>query len=114
MQHIGPEPHFFERAGTEILDHHFAARRQIEQQIAAAAIAQAQRDALLIAGIELPMNADALGLPGAQRVALYRVLDLHDLGAEIGELRRYRIAGNEARQVDDPDAVERTGSVGFE
>src|SRR5205823_2283268 len=82
--------------------------------IAATAIAQAQRDALLVAGVELPMDADALALPGAQRVALRRVFDLQDLGAEIGELRRDRVAGNQPRQVDDPDAVERTGDVGFE
>ena len=60
------------------------------------------------------MDADALGLPGAQRVALLRVLDLQDLGAEIGELRGYRVAGDEPRQVDDPHPVERTGGIGLE
>ena len=56
------------------------------------------------------MDADPVALPGAQRVALLRVLDLDDLGAEIGELRGHRVAGDQPRQVDDPDAVERTGA----
>src|SRR5437899_2821915 len=60
------------------------------------------------------MNTDAPGLPGAQRVALDRVLDLDHLGAEIGELRRHGIAGDEPRQIDDPDAVERTDGIGLE
>ena len=59
------------------------------------------------------MDADAARLPGAQRVALAGVLDLDDLGTEIGKLRRDRIAGHETRHVDDPDAVERTGGIGF-
>src|SRR5207248_11366469 len=67
----------------------------------------------LFRSIELPVNADAFCLPGAQRVALLRVLDLQDLGAEIGELRGYRVAGDEPRQVDDTDTVERAGGVRF-
>jgi len=83
---LGPKSHLFERAGAEIVDQHLAARDQIEQQVAAAPVAQPQRDALLVAGIELPMDANAVRLPGAQRIALHRIFDLHDLGAEIGEL----------------------------
>ena len=114
VQHVRAEPHFFERAGTEILDQHLARRGEIEQQIAAARLAQAQRDALLVARIELPVDADPAALPGAQRIALYRVLDLDDLRPEIGELRGHRVAGDEPRQIDDPDAVERTVGGGIE
>src|SRR5262249_54211926 len=39
------------------------------------------------------------------------VLDLQDLGAKIGELRGDRVTGNQPRQVDDPDTVERAGGV---
>src|SRR6266566_2318063 len=55
------------------------------------------------------MHADAVRLPGAQRVAALRVLEFHDLGPEIGKLEADHIAGNEARHVDDPHTVERTG-----
>jgi hypothetical protein len=55
------------------------------------------------------MHADAVGLPGAQRVAAFRVLDLQHLRAEIGELETDHVAGNEPRHVDHAHAVERTG-----
>jgi hypothetical protein len=60
------------------------------------------------------MDADAVGLPGAQRVALLRVLDLDHLGAEIGELQADHIARDEPRHVDDPHPVERTRCAGLE
>ncbi len=53
MQDLRSEPDFFEGARAEILDQHLARRREIEQQVAAALIAQRQRDTLLVAGIEL-------------------------------------------------------------
>jgi hypothetical protein len=57
------------------------------------------------------MDADALGLPGAQRVALLRVLDLNHLGAEIAELEADHIARYEPRHLDYPHPVERPGCV---
>ena len=96
MQNFRPEADLLERARAEILDQHLARRRQIEQQFAPFCLAQRQRDALLVAGVELPMDADAVGLPGAQRIALLGVLDLQHLGAEIGELRGHRIAGDQS------------------
>ena len=60
------------------------------------------------------MDADAVGLPGAQRVAFLRVFDLDDLGAEIGELQADHVARYEARHVDDPHPVERTRRPGLE
>ena len=47
----------------------------------------------------------------AERVALER-LDLHDVGAEIGEHRRRVGAGDVARQVDDADALQRSPEIG--
>ena len=114
VQHVRAEPHFFERAGPEILDQHLARRGEIEQQLAPLRLAQAQRDALLVARVEFPVDADPAALPGAQRIAFYRVLDLDDLRPEIGELRGHRVAGDEPRQIDDPDAVERTVGGGIE
>ncbi len=57
------------------------------------------------------MDADAAALPGAQRIALDRVFDLQHLGAEIGEVRGNRVAGDQPRQVDDPHAIERTAAA---
>ena len=69
VQHVRAEPHLLQRAGAEILDQHLARCGEVEQQLAAARLAQAQRDALLVARVDLPVDADPAGLPGAQRVA---------------------------------------------
>src|SRR5262249_5385227 len=60
----------------------------------------------------LPIGRDTLDAPIAQRIALLRILDLDDLGAEIGELQAQHVAGDEPRQVDDPDPVERPQGIG--
>ena len=60
------------------------------------------------------MDADPLALPGAQRIAPLRILDLDHLGAKIGELEADHVARDQARHVDDADSVERTGGAGFE
>ena len=110
---VGAEPHRLERSRPKILDQHLCAGDQIGQQFAAARIPEVQRHALLVARIDLPVDADPVGLPGAQRVAALRVLDLDDLRAEIGELETDHIAGNEPRQIDDAYAVERTRRLGL-
>jgi hypothetical protein len=89
-------------------------RDEVEQQFAPARRPQAERDALLVARVKLPVDADAVRLPGAQRVAFAWVFNLDDLGAEIGELRGDRVAGDETRHVDDANAVERAGGIGLE
>ena len=87
----------------------WAVADEVEEQLAPARLAQAQRHALLVARIDLPMDADAVGLPGAQRIAALRVLDLDHLRPEIGKLQTDHVAGDETRHVDDPYPVERTG-----
>jgi hypothetical protein len=51
--------------------------------------------------------------PVAQRVARGR-LDLDDIGAEIRELERKHVAGDEPRQVEHAHSVERSGRGGIE
>src|SRR6266436_2401474 len=87
---------------------------EAEQQLAPARLAQAERQALLVARIHLPMDADPLALPSAQRIAPLRILDLDYFGAKIGELEADHVARDEARHVDDADSVERTGDAGVE
>ena len=55
------------------------------------------------------MQGQAFGAPGAQRVADFRVLDLDDLGALVGQLQADHVAGDQAGQVYDPDPVQRHG-----
>ncbi len=112
VQHLGAEPHALERARPIVLDQHVAALDQLEQQLLAARVAQVERDALLVAGIDLPVQRLAADLPVAQRIALAGVLDLDHLGAEIGQLQRQHVAGDQPRQVEDRDAVERAACGG--
>ena len=58
------------------------------------------------------MRADALGLPGPQRVALGR-LDLDHVGAEVAEHLREDVAGKEAREVEDAHLVQGAATLGF-
>ena len=60
------------------------------------------------------MDADALDAPVAQGIALARILDLDHLGAEIRELQAQHVAGDEPRQIEHADAVERALGVGTE
>ncbi len=107
VQNLRPEPHRLERPRTEILDQHLGGGQEFEEQLAPARLAQAHRQALLVARIDLPVHADPVGLPGAQRVAALRILDLQHLRAEIGELQAHHVAGDQARHVDHPHPVER-------
>jgi hypothetical protein len=74
VQHLRREAHRLEGPWTEILDQHLGSDQEVEKQLASACLAQAHRQALLIARIDLPMHADPVRLPGAQRVAALRVL----------------------------------------
>src|ERR671919_836348 len=48
----------------------------------------------------------------ADGIAPARLLDLHHLGPEVGQEQRAVVAGQEARDVDDPDALERQAHPG--
>jgi hypothetical protein len=114
LQNRGTQAHRFEGPGPEILDQHLRGGGEAEQQLAPAHLAQAECQALLVARIHLPMDADASALPGAQRIAPLRILDPDHLGAEIGELKTDHVARDQTRHVDDADSVERTGGAGIE
>src|SRR5205085_11545834 len=84
---------------------------ELQEDLARLRLAQLQRDALLVARIELPARRHILRLPRAQRVAR-RGLDLDHLGAEIGEQAGESVAGDEARKIEDAQAVEGTALAG--
>ena len=111
VQHGGAEAHPLERAGAVVLDQHLRALGERQQQLLGAGLAQVQRHALLVAGVLLPEQRVALDAPMAQGIALVGVLDLDDLGAEVGELEGDHVAGDQPRQVEHGDAVERAGGV---
>src|SRR5690606_28850045 len=86
-QRLGPEAPALHRAGPEVLDEHVVLERQAPGQLAAARLAQVQRDAALVArDAAPPVRGAALveRAPGPDGIALGR-LDLDDLGPEVRE-----------------------------
>jgi hypothetical protein len=91
-----------------------ALRQQIAQRIAPCPRTQIDRQALLVARIDLPVQRQPLHAPGAQRIAGARVLDLDHLRTLIGKLEAHHVARHQARQIDHANAVERGTGVRFE
>jgi len=106
-QHLRREAHRLQGAGAVILDQHLRAAHQPEQQLASARLAQVERHAPLVAGVDLPRHGHPLRAPVAQRIALARRLDLDHVGAVVGELQAQHVAGHQPRQVQHPQPVER-------
>ena len=113
VQNVGREPHLFQRAGPVVLDQHVGLGDETQQRVLRRRVAQVEHDGALVAAVGLPVQRLAVVAPLAQRIALRR-LDLDDVGAEIAELQRQHVAGDEPRQVEHADAVERTFGAGFE
>ena len=113
MQHVWPDAHGFQGAGAKVLDQHVAVRQQVFQDVHAAGAAQIHRQGFFVAGVDFPVQGMAFDAPGAQRVAFVWVLQLDHFRALIGELERNHVAGDEARQVNDLDAVQRCFRIGF-
>src|SRR6185503_4649220 len=86
---------------------------ELQQQLDRFGLAQLEREALLVARIELPVDLHAVRAPGAQRVARLR-LDLDHFRAEIGEHAGEGVAGNQPREVEDANAAEGSRSTGGE
>src|SRR5919106_1682640 len=85
---------------------------------------QARRGAALAAA---PLSLSRIAGPGpiarpsisttewrrqADGITPARLLDLHYVGPEVGQEQRAVVAGQEAREVDDPDALERQAHSG--
>ena len=111
-QGLGAEPHAFEGAGLEVLDQDPGGRHEVEQDRASGLGSQVERDALLVAGVDLPRAGDAGGGPFPERIAAGRLLDLDHLGAVVGEHMGDRVARHEAGDVEHAHPVERARSVG--
>ena len=102
-----PEP--VDDAGTEALDHDVRRPREFEEQLDAIGLLEVQRHAALVA-IDREEHRRDRAFGRAERagvVARAGVLDLDDVGAEIGEVQRAHRTGQQAREVQDAHAGER-------
>ena len=113
----GAEPHLLQRAGPEILDQHVAVRQQVEQHVAPGLRRAGSAPGSSCCG-HRPSSAGSWPLTRQARSGspFSRVLDLDHLGALIGQLQAHHVAGDQARQVDHADAVQRRrgGRVEFD
>src|SRR5690606_24122835 len=98
-----------ERAGTEVLDEDVGAPREAPHRLDAERRAQVRGHETLIAVQHLVVEAGVAAAvsPGAQPVAALGMLDLHDLGAIVGEQHADGRAGDQGGKLHDAHAGER-------
>src|SRR5439155_7408892 len=87
-------------AEAEVVDHDVGGADEVEEDVAARGALQVEREGALAA-----IPADEAEELEAEGIAAGR-LDLHDVGAELGEQQRAEGAGDEAREIEDADAFE--------
>ena len=93
----------------ETVDHDVGARENRVEDRGRIRRSQIQRDAALVPveNLEVRAGPAADRRQRARRIAPARILNLDDVGPEVGEKQRRVRAGEQARQVDDANAGER-------
>src|SRR6266852_1210265 len=111
-QGVVAEAETLHRARPEILDQDVGALHQIAQHVGTLRGLQIERDVPLVAvDDEIRRRLAALvRRPGARFVARAGVFHLDDIGAHIGQEHAAEGPGEDAREIDDADTVEREGS----
>src|SRR5258706_4736369 len=101
------EPQLRRDAREKILDDDIRAPRQLEGERRAVGLLKIHGDATLVAVACRERRAHPV-IPAqvAQVVAAARTFDLHDVGAEIPEKHRAEGARDDAREIEDADALE--------
>src|SRR5438105_5034270 len=107
---VPAEVPLLERAGPEILDHDLRAAGKAPHDLLALGTAQVAGHRFLVPGLHMPPERGAVpdAAPLAQGVALARRLDLDHFGAEVAERLGAERPGDQAAELEDADAVERT------
>ncbi|KAF1051459.1 MAG: hypothetical protein GAK34_01516 [Delftia tsuruhatensis] len=106
------QPQLLGAADLEVLDDHVAVGRQLACDAQALFGLQVQRDRALVAVGAVEVGGVALAhahAPVARVVAAARVLDLDDLGTQVGQRHGTHGAGQHARKIQDAHAVQRQG-----
>ena len=109
-QGVGVETELREDAGPEVVEQHVAREREPPHEVGALVGAEVDGDGSLARVHPREVHADRfvadLRSQHADDVAL-RGLDLHDVGAEVGEHAATDRTGHDLREVEHTDAVER-------
>ena len=110
MQHLRADAEAFERAGPEVLDEHVGVVGQPQQGVATVGGLQVEHDGALVPAEQLPrVGVAALGWepPYTPDTVSARRLDLHDVGAEVGEMAGRARPREHRRHVDHTQIFER-------
>src|SRR6185437_6826900 len=120
VQHVPAKAEFFERAGTQILDHHVGFGGKPLDDLDAIRGLQVHAHGLLVARLQIPPERGAFMqlAPFAKGIAGFGRFDLDDVGAELGHEARGKGRGDESSDLDDAntlkgsthDAVSEAGS----
>ena len=109
-QGLGVEAELGEDVGPEVVEQHVTREREASDELGALVGAQVDGDGPLAGVHPGEVHADRvvtdLRAQHADDVAL-RGLDLHDVGAQVGEHAAADRARDDLRQVEHPDALER-------
>jgi hypothetical protein len=108
LERLVPDPQPRGHAGPEVLDDEVGALGELDEQLAPAVGLEVQRDAPLAAvrhRERVALTVDLRCHP-AGVVTRARLLDLDDVGPELGQDHRAVRTGQEARQVEDAESVE--------
>jgi len=103
------QPELGQRSRTKVLDDHIALDDQLLEQATPLRVLEVDGDAFLVAIDAEEVRALAFEerrTPRARVVALPRLLDLDHACAHIGQQHRAIGTGEDAREVEDCDAVE--------
>ena len=114
LEHVGAEPAARQVAGAEVLDERVGAVHEPQQDLAALGRAEVERDGALAAVRVLEGERRLAHGRGAVAivVARLRALDLDHLGAEVGEHRGRERPRDDAREIEDAEALERPAGAG--
>ena len=115
-QRLKADAPLFQRSGAKVLKHHIRLLDQLPEDRNAFGLAQIQRDRLLVAGFAQPDKAvatfgDRSELP--ERVTGFRLFDLDDFGAEVGQDRAAERRRNEGGNVENSEAGQGAGLHGM-
>ena len=103
-QSVGRQAEALERTRPEVLDEHVGLVEEREEDVAVGGDLEVEDDRALVAIDELPPQALAVARVAprqATKGVAVRVLDLDDVGAEVGEVARAVRTGEHGRQIDD-------------
>ncbi len=118
-QRVIAQPQGIERAGPVILDEHIGGGDELLEDLAVFLLLEVERNRALVGGLRQEARAHVaavevlVGAGGAALVGIVGMLDLDHVRAQHGELVGRERPRQHVRDVDHPDAFERTRHPGL-